>query len=208
MNPGNSSNQCIPCEVDAFCPLGSSGSVGFSNFSSYTQTFNYPDSPDIDNYDDLLLLKFANFNTQKGARCLLVTPLFWSVLISAVTLLVWFAMFLLKNGPFRRRSTALSSHRKRVKVLLKHMDLITEDERWIGGLASFIILGTIGFTCWFAADYLHIYPIETSNDAYASCDAKNERNAQFDNALQLPLSDPSGSQWDIPMIRLISVDLP
>ncbi|CAM4851882.1 unnamed protein product, partial [Rotaria magnacalcarata] len=59
-----------------------------------------------------------------------------------------------------------------------------------------LLLYFFGFTFWFAADYHQLYPIETSGPMHASCDT-TMRNANFDNALQLPLSNPDGSRWPI-----------
>jgi hypothetical protein len=52
------------------------------------------------------------------------------------------------------------NYRKRVKILLKDVDIISERARWIHGLSSFAIFVLIGFTCWFSITYLRLYLFE------------------------------------------------
>ncbi|CAM4831912.1 unnamed protein product [Rotaria magnacalcarata] len=55
-NPGgNNSSDCQPCKPIEFCSLGARSEVNLTVFNSATQVFSYPDSPIIDNYDDLPL---------------------------------------------------------------------------------------------------------------------------------------------------------
>ncbi|CAF4857639.1 unnamed protein product [Rotaria sp. Silwood1] len=61
--PGyHSSVHCQPCSSMSFCPRGASDEVNLNDFFSYNQTFSYPNSPIIDNYDDLLILNFLNID--------------------------------------------------------------------------------------------------------------------------------------------------
>jgi hypothetical protein len=186
--------ECIPCEQDSFCPLGASGEVNLSDVSSYTQTFTYPNGGATDNYDDLIL---ENFFTLKftNAHCVFVAPLFWLLLTSILCFILWFAIHVMKFYG-ERTSTVSNIQRHRIKLCLKHLDIIHEGEDWVAGLASFAVFVAIGLTVWFAADYVNLYPIETSKNMRAACDA-TLRNSQFDNALQLPLPNPDGSQWVI-----------
>jgi hypothetical protein len=73
----------------------------------------------------------------------------------------------------------ISRHRNRAKKFLKKTDIVGEGERWVGGLLSFAIVVLFGFTFWFAADYLQLYPLEKFNAAHASCNY-TIRNAIFD----------------------------
>ncbi|UJR12023.1 hypothetical protein I4U23_016201 [Adineta vaga] len=182
--------KCQPCNTTAFCPLGATNEVNLTNFNSYIQTFSYPDSPIIDDYDDLLLLNF--FPTNMKVSCLIFTPLFWTVVATILCLIMWFIMFLIK----RRRPTLFNTYRQRAKVVLKHNDLIGEGERWIGGLASIIIFTIIIYCSIFSFFYFYSYPIETTEAVNKACD-NNQRNTKFDNALQLPLPGIDGSYWRI-----------
>jgi hypothetical protein len=169
---------CIPCQPNSFCPLGASGDVNLSDISSYTQTFTYPSEGAIDNYDDLILQNFFTLDFT-SAHCIVVAPLFWLLLISILFFILWFIIFKMKS--------------MRIKLVLKHIDIIHEGEHWISGLASIAVFVVIGLTVWFAFAYVNLYPIETSKDMRAACD-RTLRNAKFDNALQLPLPNPDGSQ--------------
>ncbi|CAM4913751.1 unnamed protein product [Rotaria socialis] len=55
-NSGNRpSNHCESCSSDVFCPMGSiDDTVTLNLYPSYTQTFPYRDTPDTNNYDNLL----------------------------------------------------------------------------------------------------------------------------------------------------------
>jgi len=187
---GTPSIKCRPCNSTAFCPLGASDEINLTDYSSYIQTFSYPDTPVIDDYDDLLLLNF--FPTSMRGSCLIYTPLFWTLVTTVVCLLVWFIMFLIK----RRRPTSADIYRQRVKIIFKHTDLIGEGERWIGGLASVIIFTIIIYCSIFAFFYFSSYPIETTEAVDKACD-NNKRNSKFDNALQLPLPGTDGAYWKI-----------
>ena len=186
---------CIPCERGSFCPLGASGDVNLSDVASYTQTFVYPNGGPTDNYDDLLLQNFFTFGVT-SAHCLIVSPIFWLLLIFVLCFTLWLAMRIMKSREKRASLCSLNIQQRRVKLFLKHVDIIHQGEHWVSGLASFAIVVIIGMTAWFAADYVKLYPIETSPEMRAACDA-NIRNARFDNALQLPLSMSDGSQWMI-----------
>ncbi|CAF4581411.1 unnamed protein product [Rotaria sp. Silwood1] len=131
-------------------------------YPSYTQTFSYPDSLDINNYDDLLVQNI--FTIGYSRRCIVISPLFWTIIVIILCYIVWFLMTLPKRC-----------------------------ERWVGGLFSFGIIALFGFTCWFASEFLNLYPIETSGMSYVQCD-DTVRNAVFESALQLPLPNPDGKQ--------------
>lgn len=187
---GNPSIKCQPCNSNVFCPLGASDDVNLTDFNSYIQTFNYPDTPVIDDYDDLLLLNF--FPTNIKGICLVYTPLFWAFVALVLCLTIWFIMFLIK----RRRPTSADIYRQRAKLVFKHTDLIGQGERWIGGLASIVIFTIIVYCAVFASFYFYSYPIETTEAIDKTCD-NSKRNTKFDNALQLPLPETDGTYWKI-----------
>lgn len=196
-NPRNSAiflaTECLPCKPTSFCPLGATDDLNLTEFLPYIQTFNYPDSPNIDNFDDLLLINLFSIN--KKPHCIVFSPLFWAILMTVCCFTISLIMYILKIYELRGL-LSLSLHRKRAKTFFKHVDIILEVERWVGGLVSFVIFVLIGFTCWFAVTYYHLYPIELSNNFLVSCQPE-VYNSDFDNALQLPLSNPDGSRWTI-----------
>ncbi|UJR17883.1 hypothetical protein I4U23_004782 [Adineta vaga] len=182
--------ECYTCSPTSFCPLGSINEVSYENYSSHIQTYAYPDSPDMNNYDDILVQNI--FSIGSSARCLLISPLFWTIIAMCLCCVVWLLMAIGKFVPWQ----TLTRHRTNAKKFLKNTDIVGEGERWVGGLFSFAIVVLFGFTFWFAEDYINLYPIETSSSPQASCD-QTMRNAVFDNALQLPLSNTDGSRWAI-----------
>ncbi|CAF3735698.1 unnamed protein product [Adineta steineri] len=190
-NPGNEpAIECSSCLSNSFCPLGSIDDVTLINYTSYIQTFAYPNSPDTNSYDDIIVQNV--FTIGQSVRCLIIAPLFWTSLAIALCFIIWFIMTMGKVF----NCQTIVRHRDNAKKILKNTDIVGEGERWIGGLSSFAIAVLFGFTFWFAADYHQLYPIETSGPMHASCDT-TMRNANFDNALQLPLSNPDGSRWPI-----------
>ncbi|UJR29531.1 hypothetical protein I4U23_010748 [Adineta vaga] len=190
-NTGNQTyTVCEPCNNNSFCPLGSVGDVSFDNYPSYTQTFSYPNSPDMNNYDDLLVQNIFNMNYTK--RCLVISPIFWTTIVIILCGIIWLLMALLQVCT----SPKAHSRRTKAKQFLKRIDIVNEGERWVGGLFSFAIAVVFAFTIWFATNFLKLYPIEISDVSHISCDS-TIRNAVFESALQLPLPNPDGNQWAI-----------
>ncbi|CAF1370855.1 unnamed protein product [Rotaria sordida] len=165
-------------------------SVTLYSYPSYSQTFAYPDTSDMNNYDDLLIQNI--FYIGKSTSCLITTPMFWTLLIIGLCFIVWLIMILIK----KYRCEKVNHHRNTAKQFFKGINIITEDEQWIGGLLSFATIVLFCFALWFATNYIKLYPIETSSYARGSCDDASY-NALFDNALQLPLSNPDGTRWPI-----------
>ncbi|CAF1197835.1 unnamed protein product [Adineta steineri] len=187
-NTGNQPcTSCELCNINSFCPLGSVDDVSLDKYPSYTQTFSYPSSPVMNNYDDLLVQNV--FNIGHGKRCIVISPLFWTIIVIILCCITWFCMALLQVYS----SPKTHSHRAKAKELLKRLDIVSEGERWVGGLFSFAIAVLFGFTFWFSSDFLKLYPIETSDISYASCD-NTIRNAVFESSLQLALPNPNGNQ--------------
>ncbi|CAM2721542.1 unnamed protein product [Rotaria socialis] len=87
-NPGgNESSDCQPCKPVEFCSLGASSELNLTVFNSTTQVFSYPDSPIIDNYDDVLLLNFIPNTWTAG--CVLSSPLFVAVIFIILSFIIW-----------------------------------------------------------------------------------------------------------------------
>ena len=186
-NPGNNTNlECQPCKSSSFCPLGASDDVNLNDFLSYNQTFVYPQSPIIDDYDDLLLRNF--FSTETNVQCIIRLPLFWALVTITIIFLGWILMLIINI----RRSAVARCHRQRIKCFLKQIDLIGEGERLAGGLATLVVLTLIIHSSWFAHDYLHSYPIEKYNSRRQHC-KNNQINTKFDNALQLLIPSIDGT---------------
>ena len=177
--------KCQPCDSGSFCPLGSTGDVPYDEFmlyESYNQTFEYPETPIVGDYDDILMRNF--FVLEDTIDCMLKLPRIWAFMAIGLGFIVWLLMFLIK----RRQPTRVDIHRKRAKILLKQIDIIGEGEQLVGGLASLVVLIIIIHSCWFANDYFHSYPIETAKSSRLLC-KNTQTNTKFDNALQLPLPE-------------------
>ncbi|CAF2613931.1 unnamed protein product [Rotaria sp. Silwood2] len=183
--------QCSPCLPTAFCPMGSvDDTLSLDTYPSYTQTFTYPDSPDMNNYDDILVQNM--FSIGRSARCLIIAPGFWTILAIIFCLIIWLIMLALKMDKCQKANL----RRNQIKNFFRYINIVNDGERWIGGLFSLAISVIFAFVFWFSTDYLKLYPIETSNEMHASCE-KTMRNALFDSALQLPLPNPDGRRWSI-----------
>lgn len=185
--------ECLPCEPTSFCPLGATNDLNLTEFLPYIQTFTYLDSPSTDNFDDLLLINL--FTLGNKLQCIVISPVFWMIVTIIFCFIIWLVMHFLKIYE-RRGMKSFGSHRKRAKNFFKHVDVIFDAERWIGGLASLIVFVLIVLTSWFSLTYYQLYPFETDNSAFALCHPELY-NSDFSNALQLPLSSPNGSRWTI-----------
>ena len=187
---GQPCTACTPCASNSFCPLGATDNVLLDALPSYTQSYAYPDMPDVSNYDDLLLQNM--FVIPNSSSCIVLLPLFWALIVIGLCLFVWFIMALLKS----RRFHSTRRYRNRAKRIFQGLDIINEGERWLGGLFSLAAVVLMGFSYWYAASYIELYPIETSGSMTAACD-HTLRNAMFSNGLQLPLPIVDGGRWAI-----------
>jgi hypothetical protein len=185
----NPSTYCLPCN-STYCLRGASDDVNLADFRSYNEIFIYPDSPIIDDYDDLLVRNFLSI--EKTPYCIIISPLFWVLISIVFCFILWLIMFFIK----KRQPESINIHRKRVKRFFKRLDIIREGEVWIGGLASLVVFIMILHSCWFAYDYLNSYPIETATTLRASCTNK-QLNTKFGNTIQLPLPETDGTYWPI-----------
>lgn len=169
--------ECVLCSSKSFCPLASVGEVDLSIYPSASQAYAYPISPANTNFEDIIITNAFQLSTNYH-NCLIVSPIFWTLLVLGLTCLILIVMFCLYSKPKKRH------HFKRLTRAFRHTDLIGEGELWIGGLFSFALLVLITFGFWFGSAFLKQYPIETATDANFACD-KSLRNAKFSSNLQL-----------------------
>ncbi len=86
--------KCQPCNSKSFCPLGSTGDVPHDEFmlyESYNQTFEYPETAIIDDYDDMLMRNF--FVAENTFDCMLKLPRIWTFMAIGLSFIVWLVMF-------------------------------------------------------------------------------------------------------------------
>ncbi|CAF2514012.1 unnamed protein product [Rotaria sp. Silwood2] len=184
-NPGTLStgvNMCMPCSNSSstsFCPLASLADIDLSTIHSYSQAFAYPETADTTNIEDLLLVNM--FQISSEPHCLIVSPLFWTLIVGAICFLIAIVMIVLK----RCRHRQFGQYRNTMKNLFKRTDIIGKGELWVGGLATIAVLVLVAFSYWFSTAFLRRYPIEqTYEPATFACD-QSLVNAQFFTALEL-----------------------
>ena len=183
-NPGTSVASglaCTLCDSDGthFCTLASLAEVNRSAVYSYTQATDYPDNPDTMDIDDILLQNV--FHIGSDPTCFVISPLFWTIIIGSVCIIIWITMFLTKQC----KNKKFMKYRKNAKSILKHTDIIGEGEMLAGGLATFAIVVLVGLACRFLSSFLQRYPAETVKPSVIyECDG-SAMNAQFSTGLEL-----------------------
>ena len=192
-NPGNSTTACLPCSPNSFCPLGSVHEVPESALQTINQSVPYPESPDSVSFDEILI---NNMFSIRAGRCLLISPLFWTLIVGFIGIIFIIIMELLEHFNKHPRGRRL---RNILICTLRHTDLIGEGELWVGGLASFSIFVLVCFASIFSHHFLEKYPIETSSDFRFACDP-SIRNAKFETSVQsltIPLSGGDQKMFDL-----------
>jgi hypothetical protein len=90
-NPGGmAAMSCINCSSTSFCPLGAVYEIDSSSLVSISQAYAYPRSPDMDVYEDLLLVNM--FSMGSTGHCLVVSPIFWVLMLLIIFVLLLFGM--------------------------------------------------------------------------------------------------------------------
>ena len=179
MSDSAGSIECSPydcTENNAFCPLGSITNDTYSDLNTViSEQPRYPESPETTNIDDILIMNMFTFGD--SSRCLVISPLFWMMIMTFIASLIIILMGVLKF--FRQYANV----RLTLKRIFRQADLIREGEVWIGGLASFALLVLLLFSYIFSSAFLNQYPIETASPSTFACDT-TIRNAQFETNLQ------------------------
>lgn len=199
-NPGTSNEtvfQCTLCSTSSsnvMCPLAALAEVDRETIKSYSQATAYPESPDITDIEDILMKNMFQISGER--RCLLISPLLWTLVVSGFCLLILFSMFIIKAFNCQK----YDKYRKHLKAIFRHTDIIGEGEMWAGGLATLAIVVLVSFSYWFSASFLRRYPIEDiTSPALFACD-QNLTNAQFSSGLDLldlPKSDEMRPIFDL-----------
>lgn len=192
MNPGTQAcTQCKPCRSDRFCPMGSiSDLLTVNSYPSYTQTFLYPETQTMNNFDDLLLsyvLYFGNFN-----GCLARTPIFWIAIFVILTFLAALTLKISIRFGYQRFESIYAFFRR----FFSGFNIIEEGNHWACGVFSVAIIFLSITACLFASVYLRLYPIEQPSSSAPLCD-QTIQNSLFDSGLQLALPTTDGKVWPI-----------
>jgi hypothetical protein len=188
-NPGTFPDrivQCIPClnnSSSSFCPLASLVDIDLTTIPSYSQAIAYPESADTTDIEDLLIRNI--FKIGSSSRCLIISPLFWTLIVSGLCIFIFILMIILKLCAWNQCIKC----RTNTKNIFKHTDIIGEGERLTGGLATLTIVVLISFSYWFSASFIRRYPIEQVFEPAAFVCDQSLMNAQFSTGLE-PLSLP------------------
>ncbi|CAF4751112.1 unnamed protein product [Rotaria sp. Silwood1] len=184
-NPGTLVNgvlQCIPCSnssSNSFCPLASLADIDLNTVLSYSQAVAYPETGDTTDVEDLLLKNMFQINSNQ--RCLVISPLFWTLIVGGVCFFILLFMIIIRECECQK----FTKGRHKAKIVFKHTDIIGEGEKLAGGLATLAVLVLISFSYWFSISFLRRYPIEEiSEPARFACD-QSLINAQFSSGLVL-----------------------
>jgi len=173
---GENSTTCFPCNQSSFCPLASAGESHIDDMIDKHEKTNFPRTIGSTQYEDILLTNM--FYIAASSRCILISPLFWTLIVTSIGMLVLFIIGILKFFPKSHR------HRTMIKQIFRQTDFIGQGEFWIGGLMSFSLFVLLIFAFLFTNEYVSLYPIEEANDPTRACDPKL-RNSQFDTSLKL-----------------------
>jgi hypothetical protein len=178
-NGGHDITSCVPCANNTFCNLGATNDLPSSILSNVIQATPYPTSPENTIFDDILIQNM--FTIGRTFHCIIISPIFWAIIVASIAFIIMFCMILLK---FYRTYPKASERYKMLTRIFKQIDLIAEGEWWIGGLLSFCIVVLLIFAYVFSGKYYRLYPIEdTSLTANFACDL-SIRNAKFSTTLQ------------------------
>jgi hypothetical protein len=117
----NTTNVCTPCDAAIqFCPWGSVANLPISVLDTISQAQVYPQSPENDQFEDILLINM--FNIDFSTHCLAKQPLFYALTIISIGSLFLLFMGILKlTGKFKKQ-------RRMMKNIFKQTDLIGEGE--------------------------------------------------------------------------------
>jgi hypothetical protein len=185
--------ECEPCSSDAYCPLAAVDDVLSDPYTlQITQALSYPESPDSTIFDDILIQNIFSLQISPR-RCLLISPLFWTLLTVGLAGLILVIASVLQLFPGSLRHYFL------LKRIFRQTDLIGEGELWIGGLFSFSIVVLVSFAYAFSSNYVSLYPIELSGDAQLACDT-TMRNAKFSTGvllLSVPITEEEAPIFDL-----------
>ncbi|CAF3204696.1 unnamed protein product [Rotaria socialis] len=196
---------CELCPSDAFCPLGAAfGNISASSLllTSTNQAPAYPLAPQSVQFENILMENMFTISFSSSNHCLLVSPLFWVLIIMLLGILIVLVMTILKYcaiHPLGKKT------RNGLKEFFKHFDLIGEGDLWIGGIVSFAIIILAIFAYVFSNGYFYRYPIERiSGNATFACDPTLS-NAQFSTRLMSLVVSPKVDE--LPIFELLNAQL-
>ncbi|CAF4388426.1 unnamed protein product [Rotaria socialis] len=175
---------CELCPSDAFCPLGAAfGNISASSLllTSTNQAPAYPLSPQSVQFENILMENMFTISFSSSNHCLLVSPLFWVLIIMLLGILIVLVMTILKYcaiHPLGKKT------RKGLKEFFKHFDLIGEGD--FNG-------------------YFYRYPIEKISGNATFARDPTLSNAQFSTRLMSLVVSPKVDE--LPIFELLNAQL-
>ncbi|CAF3426081.1 unnamed protein product [Rotaria socialis] len=173
----NGSINCMACAPDSLCSLGSTGEVPNSELQNRDQVIAYPESPESTIFEEILI---HNMFYIGSGRCLVISPLFWSLLVTGFAFLIMIIVAILNFCTMNPEGTQV---KKKIQYTFKKIDMIREGELWVGGLASLSLIVMLSFAYAFSNGYFKEYPIESVSGFNLACDT-SMRNAKFQTGLR------------------------
>ncbi|CAF3681241.1 unnamed protein product [Adineta steineri] len=191
---GNAEWLTYGCDGEnSICPLGSITNDTYSDMTtSISQEVSYPESPESIIFDDILIVNMFSFGT--STSCLMVSPVFWTMVMTGFVMLILLIMGILKFSKQHVKTRLM------IKRIFRQADIIREGELWVGGLASLALIVLVMFAYHFSGSYLNQYPIETAPPSTFACD-QTIRNAKFQTNLQ-SLTTPRSEEVE-PIFELL-----
>ncbi|CAF1325104.1 unnamed protein product [Adineta steineri] len=177
---------CMNCSSDSFCPLGAVYEINSTLLISLSQAYSYPRSPEMTNFEDVLLNNM--FSMGSTMSCLIVSPIFWSLILTFIFILILLIMASLGW-------CVQPSKRDRYRAAMK----TGEGELWAGGIASIAVVLITIMAYTFSISYMNQYPAEKTQGSRFSCDS-TLRNAKFESSLQalaVPVPDDEQTIFDL-----------
>ena len=110
---------CTTCSLDGYCPLGAISEVDNASLTSVSQAVAYPRSPELMVYEDLLINNMVTFGST--AHCRRVSPMFWTVILAGIALVIILAMASLS---FCVKEPKRTEWRTNMKKVLLRADLV------------------------------------------------------------------------------------
>ena len=163
----NISITCPQCTNKAHCSLEAITEINWLNDTK--QNGIYPESPDMDIFDDILL--FHLFETNWNLK----SPFFILLIVLFIVLVIIGVISLLKF-----------SKRKYLIKFIRCFDLIGDGQLWFGGLISIAIIFIGIYALRFGFAYYNRYPSEAYVcDESNFCNENKFYNAKFQTSLQL-----------------------
>jgi hypothetical protein len=114
---------CSECGLDGYtyCPYGAVASINNNDLNAIDPDNAYPESPDGVIFDDILLENMFTLNGNSG-HCTIVSPLLWVLVVIGLGVVL---IIIMGVASFYDR---FPSHRNRIKIVVKHIDLIEGGE--------------------------------------------------------------------------------